>query len=329
MVAGSRWIVDATPMAKARRTLFPDEPPAPQLATAAPTVPTGEDWGHEIKIDGYRMICRRDGDDVRFISRNGKDWTDNVTPLVQALKQLKANQFIIDGEVAVTNEQGVTDFQKLQNTIKNPNPVGLIYFAFDVLHVADLDLKPVGLLDRKEALKEILADVQSPNIQLSDCIVGNGTAVFESAKAMGVEGIVSKRLAAPYRSGRWDAWLKVKYNQRREFVVVGFTDSESVDHALGAMMLAEPAADGQWNYVGRVGTGFTQATLEILRDQLVANETEVCPLPAHPKDVPVRDARWVEPEMIVEIEFHKRSKEGTLRFPSFKGVRDDLTIEDL
>ena len=312
-----------------RRSPFPDAAPPAQLATAADAVPDGDAWGHEIKIDGYRMLCRRAGDDIRFISRNGNDWTSNVGPLVNTLHKLAPDEFIIDGEVAVTNGSGVTDFQKLQNTIRRPNPVGLIYFVFDVLHLGDLNLRPATLPERKDALRETLAGVESPNIQLSDCIVGNGPAVFERARALGVEGVVSKRLSAPYRSGRSDAWLKIKYNRRSEFVVVGFTDSESVDHALGAMMLAERDADGRWSYVGRVGTGFSQATLQVLRERLEATETGICPLPEHPADIPVRESRWVEPEMIVEIEFHKRSAGGTLRFPSFKGIRDDLTLEDL
>ena len=314
---------------KVRRAPLPDAPPAPQLALAAQTVPENDDWGHEIKIDGYRMLCRRAGNEVRFISRNGKDWTGNVKPLVDAIGQLSADEFIIDGELAVHGEDGVTDFQKLQNTISKPNPVVLVYFIFDIVHLGDLDLKPASLLDRKTALRELLKDNELPSLQLSDCIVGNGPAVFENAKALGVEGIVSKRLAAPYKSGRSDAWLKIKYNQRSEFVVVGYTDSESVDHALGAMMLAEPTASGDWQYVGRVGTGFSQATLQLLRDRLDASRIKKCPLPEHPSDVPARDAKWVEPEMIVEIEFHKRSNEGVLRFPSFKGLREDITLADL
>lgn len=314
---------------KVRRAPLPETPPAPQLALAAQSVPASDDWGHEIKLDGYRMLCRRSGDDIRFISRNGKDWTSNVKPLVKAIGQLPADDFIIDGEVAVHGADGVTDFQKLQNTISKPNPVGLVYFVFDIVHLGELDLKPAGLLDRKTALREILRDNSSPALQLSDCIVGNGPAVFESARAMGVEGIVSKRLAAPYKPGRSDAWLKIKYNQRSEFVVVGYTDSESVDHALGAMMLAEPTSSGDWQYVGRVGTGFSQTTLQMLRDRLDASRIPKCPLPEHPPDAPVRDAKWVEPDMIVEIEFHKRSNEGILRFPSFKGMREDLTLSDL
>ncbi len=314
---------------RVRRGPLPDTLPAPQLALAAPAVPDGDDWGHEIKLDGYRMLCRRSGDDVRFISRNGKDWTSNVKPLVAGIKTLAADDFIVDGEVAVIGSDGVTDFQALQNTISKPRPVGLIYFIFDVLHLGDLDLKPASLPDRKIALKEILRDCTAPALQLSDHIVGNGPAVFENARALNVEGIVSKRLSAPYKSGRSDAWLKVKYNRRQEFVVVGFTDSESVDHALGAMMLAEPTSSGDWQYVGRVGTGFSQATLETLRARLESSEISKCPLPTHPRDVPVRDSRWVQPEMVVEIEFLKRSNEGILRFPSFKGLREDITISDL
>ncbi|MFK7818344.1 MAG: non-homologous end-joining DNA ligase [Planctomycetaceae bacterium] len=312
-----------------RRGKLPDKPPAPQLALAAKEVPATDDWGHEIKIDGYRMLCRRDGSDVRFISRNGKDWTSKVQPLVAAINQLSVGEFIIDGEVAVAGTDGVTDFQLLQNTISKPNPVGLVYFIFDVLHFRDLDIKPVPLFERKFVLKKLLANCQTPALQLSDCIVGNGPLIFENARAMGVEGIVSKRLTAPYRSGRSDAWLKLKYNQRSEFVVVGFTDSESVDHALGAMMLAQPLVDGGLRYVGRVGTGFSQATLVRLRARLEANRVQKCSLPEVPKDVPARDAKWVEPELIVEVEFHKRSAEGNLRFPSFKGIRDDLTLSDL
>jgi bifunctional non-homologous end joining protein LigD len=314
---------------RVRRAKLPAAPPAPQLALAAKQVPDGDDWGHEIKIDGYRMLCRRSGDDVRFISRNGNDWTSKVQPLVECIRRLTADDLIVDGEVAVTGADGVTDFQLLQNTISKPKPVGLVYFIFDVLHVGDLDLKPAALPERKAALKEILRDCQTPALQLSDCIVGSGPLIFENARAMGVEGVVSKRLSAPYRSGRSDAWLKIKYNQRDEFVVVGYTDSESVDHALGAMMLAQPLSDGDLKYVGRVGTGFSQATLKTLRDRLESNRIQACPLPTVPKDIPARDAKWVQPELIVEIEFHKRSTEGTLRFPSFKGVRDDLNLADL
>lgn len=314
---------------RVRKSPLPKTPPPPQLALAAAEVPDGEDWGHEIKIDGYRMLCVRSGDRVRFISRNGKDWTSNVRPLIEPLQDSAASEFIIDGEVAVPGDDGVTNFQSLQNTIAKPNPVGLVYYVFDAIHLGEFDLRPATLTERKTALQEILREIASPAIQFSDHIVGNGAAVLEHARAMGVEGIVSKRLAAPYRSGRSDAWLKIKFNQRREFVVVGFTDSESVDHQLGAMMLAEPSGEGTWRYVGRVGTGFSHETLGLLRKRLEPAQIRECPLPTHPPDIPLRDARWVGPEMIVEIEFHKQSKDGILRFPSFKGIRDDLSVDDL
>lgn len=313
---------------RVRRSPLPATPPPPQLALSAAAVPEGDGWGHEIKLDGYRMLCRRSGNDVRFISRNGKDWTRKVQPLVAAVQQLAADEFIIDGEVAVLGAAGVTDFQALQSTISKPRPVGLIYFVFDAIHVADLDLRPAPLPDRKNAIKEILDGSAVPSLQVSDHIVGNGRAVFENAKALNVEGIVSKRLAAPYKSGRSDAWRKVKFNKRSEFVVVGYTDSESVDHALGAMMLAERTSGGDWEYVGRVGTGFTQETLALLRSRLESVRTDECPLPKHPPDIPIRAAHWVEPTLVVEIEYLKRSTEGILRFPSFKGIRDDVAIED-
>ena len=265
---------------KAKRKALPKRVPEPQLCTAAEVVPTGDQWIHEIKFDGYRMLCRI-GDDIRFISRRGKDWSDRFQPLIKALKNADIKTAIIDGEVAVTGDDGITDFQALQNTIGAMVQPELVYFAFDLLYINGYDLADVPLLKRKEILKQFIPQTDGP-LRFVESITGNGPSVFQGASQLGVEGIVSKRATSNYRSGRHDAWLKSKCVHREDFVVVGYNMSESVRGRLGALVVGERDAEGVWHYAGRVGSGFSVQIHDRLLEELKSREIKDSVMPTFP-----------------------------------------------
>ena len=182
---------------------------SPELATLVERPPDGDQWAHEIKLDGYRMIAWRDGPHVRIYSRNGHDWTARFPSLAKALLTLKVKTALIDGEIVVNDEKGVSSFARLQDAIARKTDLGVVYHVFDLLLLDGADLRKAPLLERKERLRAIVPKGRA-RIVYSDHIVGQGAKVFEKACAMGLEGIISKRVDAPYVSGRTMDWQKTK-----------------------------------------------------------------------------------------------------------------------
>jgi bifunctional non-homologous end joining protein LigD len=194
----------------AARRLLPQGFVAPMLATFARVVPEGEQWAHEIKHDGYRMLCRRDGDRVRIFSRNALDWTDRVPAIVEALRLLPIASATIDGEAVVWDAKGVTDFDALRAALsKRHASRGVFLYAFDLIELDGRDLRQEPWVARRTALAGLLSEAE-PGLRLSEHLESHGPAMFKRACALGLEGIVSKRPDAPYKSGRSPHWLKVK-----------------------------------------------------------------------------------------------------------------------
>jgi len=305
----------------ARTAAMPDFV-APQLASPRDAPPDGEGWLHEIKLDGYRTLARLDGDGVRLLTRNGLDWTARYGRLGDAFGGLPCRRALIDGEILVQDEHGVSDFARLQDALATGKVDALLFFAFDLLYLDETDLREVALLSRKLLLGQLLAGTGGHGaLQLSSHIEGDGRALLGEACRIGVEGIVSKRRDAPYRSGRSRTWWKCKCANAGDFVIVGYTRSEAAG-GLAALLLAEADANGGLSYVGKTGTGFTRAVADDLEKRLAAIRTD---RPA--VDVPreVRSARplWVAPSLIAEVRYATRTTDGRIRHSSYRGLRAD------
>ena len=301
---------------------------APQLATLVKEPPAGDDWLHELKFDGYRMLSHIDRDKVQFWSRNGKDWTKKFPNLTLAMKSLPANSAIIDGEVVIFERDGRSSFQKLQNAIADSSSK-FSYAAFDLIYFDGFDLSKVALDDRKELLRALFESVpNSSPLRYSDHVVGNGQLMLTHACKTGIEGIVSKLRTSHYDSARSRNWLKVKCSKRQEFVIVGYTDSSAGLPGFGALVLGV-YEDKRLVYAGRVGTGFTLKQRVDIQRRLVTFSRKASPFTSLPRDPGLRDAHWVEPRLVAEVSFIEWTSEGTLRHPSFQGLRQDKKPQEV
>jgi DNA ligase D-like protein (predicted ligase) len=195
---------------------------APQLTQLVDAAPYGDDWLHEIKYDGYRMMARFDRGAVKLLTRTGLDWTHKYPPIAKAVAALDVRQAYLDGELCGVGPDGITSFNIVQLASDRGNAAALVFFLFDLLHLDGEDLRPRPLIERKQRLNALLAN-PGPCLRYSDHVLGQGPAFYEKACGMHVEGIVSKRIDAPYTPGNRGLWRKVKCLNRAEFVVVGWT----------------------------------------------------------------------------------------------------------
>jgi bifunctional non-homologous end joining protein LigD len=306
----------------ARKSPLPRTPEA-QLATLVDEAPRGDDWVHEMKFDGYRILARVESGQARLLSRNGKDWTAYFPAIAEAVEALPARTVLLDGEVAVVLPSGTTSFQALQNALTAKDQGQLVYFLFDLLHLEGWSLLRAPLLERKTLLQEVLGSAApgSP-LRYSDHVVGSGEEFHRRACTLGVEGILSKRRDAPYEARRSRTWLKVKCLTRQEFVIGGYTDPEGSRVGLGALLIGVHDDEGQLQFAGKVGTGFTSKVLEDLRRRLVALEQPKSPF-KQARIPGVTRAHWVRPELVGEVAFTEWTSDGRLRHPSFQGLRAD------
>ena len=300
----------------------------PQLASLISSPPSGADWCHEIKYDGYRIGCRVARGRVTLTSRNGKDWTAAFPEIVEAASRLETTDALIDGEVAVVLPDGRTSFQALQNAASSGLMRGnLVYFVFDLLRLDGADIRQEPLVRRKAQLVSLTGRATG-RIRYSDHITGDGKAFLAEACRVGLEGIVSKRLDKPYRPGRGSDWVKAKCGRRQEFVIGGFTDPEGTRAGLGALLIGYYAS-GRLVFAGKVGTGFTHAgALELRRtlDAIAQDDSPFDPLP--PRAI-ARRAHWVRPTLVGEVSFTEWTGDGMIRHPSFAGLRRDKPARDV
>jgi DNA ligase D-like protein (predicted ligase) len=290
----------------------------PQLATRRDAPPAGDQWLHEVKFDGYRAIAYVEPGRVRLITRNGLDWTGYYGHLAEAFRDLGCRQAILDGEVVVQDAAGVTSVPALEQALKARRTEQLIFYAFDLLYLDGIDLRPRPLLERKAALAKLLgAPEPSSRLQISEHILGNGPAVFDEACRLGLEGVVSKRVDAVYQSGRTTTWLKVKHYTDGEFVIVGFTQSKAA-RGLAALLLGETSAGGLI-FAGKVGTGFSVREADALQEALRSIAADE-PTVAEPKEVRREKPIWVQPKLMARVRHFGRGSEGFLRHPVYRGV---------
>jgi bifunctional non-homologous end joining protein LigD len=290
----------------------------PQLASVRAAAPTGDQWLHEIKFDGYRTIAHVEQGAVRLITRSGLDWTRYYGHLAKAFQGLRCRQAILDGEVAVQDATGVTSVPALEQALESRRTEQLIFYAFDLLHLDGDDLRPKPLLQRKAALATLLAAPKaSARLHISEYVIGEGPAVFDQVCRMGLEGILCKRIDATYRSGRTSTWLKIKCYTAGTFVIVGFTESKAAG-GLAALLLAEPAA-GELRFAGKVGTGFSFREAEDLRTLLrsIASSESAMIVP---HEIRRAQPTWVEPRLMARVRHSGRGSQGFLRHPVYRGV---------
>lgn len=325
--ADARWAKRALSLQHARDKPYPHDF-KPQLTDHRDTAPDGETWLHEIKWDGYRLLADlRDGV-VALRSRNGLNWTEDFPEVVQAIQALPVTDLRLDGELVVLDAQGRSDFTGLQKVIDGTARQPLRYVVFDMPGVAGVDISRAPLLERKTLLKDLLGDTPG-TLAYSDHVLDHGPAVFEASGKAGFEGIISKRVNAPYVNARSPSWVKVKHENTDEFLVVGYTDPKGSRSGFGSLLMAVPEKSGL-RYVGRVGTGFDDAKLAAMHRQLKALDTDkaAVELPSH---VPFKasSVHWVKPTLVAEVAFRGWAKEGLLRQASFKRLREDKTAKEL
>ncbi|MEO6927768.1 MAG: non-homologous end-joining DNA ligase [Casimicrobiaceae bacterium] len=300
----------------------------PMLATLVKAAPSGDGWLHEIKYDGYRMLARVEGGRARIYSRSGKEWTHALRPVAKALATLPLTSGWIDGEVTVADAQGRTSFQRLQNALSGEKPAGLTYFVFDLPFANGYDLRKVPLHERKAMLRALL-DPPPEHVRFGVEIEAEGAQVFAQACGLGLEGIISKRLDGAYLPTRSRDWVKVKCGHRQEMVIGGFTEPQGGRHGFGALLLGVYAADGTLRYSGRVGTGFDDAALARMAPMLKKLEAAKVPFDNPPRGYAAKGVHWVKPLLVAEVAFTEWTEAGTLRHPSFQGLRDDKRAQDV
>jgi bifunctional non-homologous end joining protein LigD len=300
-------------------------PPAfepPQLATLVDAVPSGNDWLHEYKYDGYRLLLATAGGAATAWTRNGNDWSDKFRAIVRAAAKLPAG-CLIDGEAVALDKKGKPSFQLLQSTLKG-GEADLAFYAFDLLVDQGEDIRKLPNLERKERLAALLKTA-SPPILYGDHVVGKGEALFEAICKEGGEGIISKKAKAPYKGERSKNWLKVKCIQRQEFVIIGWQDSDK-RHGFRSLHLA--ARDGRkLKYAGKVGTGFDTKMIHDLADQMRPLEVKE-PAAEVPRSAR-RGSHWIKPKLVGEIAFTEFTSDGILRHPSFIALREDKPADEV
>ena len=298
----------------------------PELATLRENPPVGEQWLHEVKWDGYRILATVYKGAVELWSRNGLSWTDKIPDIRQAIESLGLDSARLDGELIALDAKGQSDFNALQKTLSGEANAPLAYMLFDLPFLEGHDLSGTPLHARKAILEALLGDAPA-HLSYSSHVVGNGDQVFAMASAQKLEGILSKRVDSRYRPGRGDDWLKIKRVESDEFAVVGYTAPKGGRQGFGALLLAKPAPGGGWHFVGQVGSGFShRQLLELSRTLATGGGSK--PSVRNPQDAP-RAVKWIEPTAVAEINYRGIGNQGLLRQPSLKAMRPDKTPGDL
>jgi len=297
--------------------------------------PFDEDgWLYEVKWDGYRAMALLNKGNVNLISRNNKTFNEKFYPLYDTLKNWKVNA-VIDGEIAVLNESGVSNFGSLQNW-RSEADGELIYYVFDILWLAGYSLEQLPLWKRRQILKDNLYSDEM--IRFSEAFETSASDFLDSAKKLGMEGIIAKKKDSLYLQGeRTRDWLKIKANQRQEVVIGGYTQNEGSGKLFSSLLVGVYEKD-KLNYIGKIGTGFNNNTQKELKDKMSKRVIKKCPFSEIPDvnkpsrfrpNPPKATVTWVKPELICEVSYAEITSDGVMRHPSFEGLRNDKKAKDV
>lgn len=320
--AANRMPASAAPAKRAARAPMPDGM-QPQLAMLSDAAPEGDEWLSELKFDGYRGLCRIDRSGAHIFTREGHDWSARWPSLVAALAALDVEDAWIDGEVVALLADNRCSFEALQEPEEWPD-ARLAFYAFDLLYLNRHDLRELPLVERKALLRELISGVDaSGNLLYSEHIVGNAAAVFDHACTHGQEGIVAKRLDAPYSGRRDRNWLKIKCRRSQEFVIGGFTEPAGRRTGFGALLVGLYDKAGKLHYAGRVGTGFNDAQLMLLSKKFRRLERRAAAFVDPPRGQMAHGVHWLAPHLVAEIKFAEWTRAGIVRHASFVALRED------
>jgi bifunctional non-homologous end joining protein LigD len=301
----------------------------PELATLVADAPTGPGWIYELKYDGYRILARVDGDDVRLLTRKAQDWTERFGGIAREVAKRKLGPAWLDGEVCVLDKQGRSSFSALQQALSGQSTAPPLYMLFDAPYLHGHDQRALPLAERRAALEKALGQPDARSmLHFSGGLTGSGEVLRREACRRGLEGIIGKRSDSPYRQERTRDWIKLKCRQRQELVIGGYSRPQGSRQGLGALLLGA-YEDGRLRYVGRVGTGFTAATLTALERTLSRLTVDAPPFDPPPRGRLARDIHWVEPKLVAEIAFAEWTHDGHVRQASFEGLREDKSPEDV
>ena len=302
------------------------------LAETAEAAFTRKDWLFEPKLDGYRVLAIRAGSEPRLLTRNGNDCAATFPEIVRAIAALPFDRLVLDGEVVALDDKARPSFGRLQTRARLSRPIDIrhasvsnpvTYYAFDLLGFEDFDLRSLPLTERKAALRRVIPPVGA--LRFLEHVEEEGEALYQEVERLGLEGIVAKKAASPYKAGRSPMWLKVRSRRSGDFVVVGFTAPKGGRGGFGALQLAE-YVDGTLTYAGRAGTGFSDKQLAEVRRALESQARSECPCTGLLQVE--KDTTWVEPTMVAEVEYSEVTEEGLLRQPVFLRFREDKAPEE-